>query len=347
MHRFPYEWRLADLKKGGHGHTVFGTFICGGGSTMGYKLAGYDHIGGVEIDPKVADIYRANHKPQYLFVEDLRRFNERTDLPPELFKLDILDGSPPCSTFSMAGSREKAWGKKKLFREGQEKQTLDDLVFVYCDTIEKLKPKVCLLENVAGLVKGNARDYCRRIVDRLRDSGYRVQVFVLNAAKMGVPQHRVRTFFIGLREDLVQLPYLKIEVDEPLIPFGDIIDRTDTQEALTDHERALWLRRKPSDNRFADILLRESGRNSLFNHKIERSDRVCSTLCATNMNYTYDLPRKLNVGERLRVSSFPLDYQARPTDIPFLTGMCVPPVMIAHIATAIHEQWLQPLEGGE
>jgi site-specific DNA-cytosine methylase len=42
----------------------FGTFICGGGSTMGYKLAGFNHLGGVEIDVKVADVYKENHKPK-------------------------------------------------------------------------------------------------------------------------------------------------------------------------------------------------------------------------------------------------------------------------------------------
>lgn len=128
---------------------------------MGYKLAGFEHLGGVEIDEKVADVYKLNHSPKYLFVEDIRLFNKRNDLPKELFELDILDGSPPCSTFSMAGSREKAWGKKKQFREGQAVQILDDLVFEYVRTIDKLKPKVCLLENVRGIIQGNAKAYSK------------------------------------------------------------------------------------------------------------------------------------------------------------------------------------------
>ena len=113
---------------------------------MGYKLAGYEHLGGVEIDPKVAAVYKANHKPKHLYVEDIRAFNQRTDLPAELFSLDLLDGSPPCSSFSMAGSREKGWGKEKVFREGQAHQRLDDLVFTYVDTIAKLQPKVAIQE---------------------------------------------------------------------------------------------------------------------------------------------------------------------------------------------------------
>ena len=54
----------------------------------------------------------------------------------------------------MAGSREKDWGKEKVFREGQSKQRLDDLLFTYVDTIIKLQPKVAILENVKGGVNG-------------------------------------------------------------------------------------------------------------------------------------------------------------------------------------------------
>ena len=205
-HVFPYRWRLEDGYPAqgieAHGLTVFGTFICGGGSSMGYKLAGYNHLGGVEIDPKVAAIYKENHHPKHLYVEDLREFNRREDLPEELYHLDLLDGSPPCSTFSMAGDREKAWGKEKVFAEGQSLQTLDDLVFVYCETIKKLRPKVFLLENVKGLSLGNAKSYLRRIFKTVDEAGYDAQIFVLNAASMGVPQIRERCFVIGRRKEL-------------------------------------------------------------------------------------------------------------------------------------------------
>lgn len=52
-HLFPYRWRLADgfpaIGIPAHKCKVFGTFICGGGSSMGYKLAGFDHLGGGRI----------------------------------------------------------------------------------------------------------------------------------------------------------------------------------------------------------------------------------------------------------------------------------------------------------
>ena len=69
---------------------------------MGYRLAGYDVIGINEIDPVLAEIYNTNLKPRLTYVEPIQSFKDRTDLPEELFNLDILDGSPPCSSFSMA-----------------------------------------------------------------------------------------------------------------------------------------------------------------------------------------------------------------------------------------------------
>lgn len=148
---FSWKWQLADIKLD-KPVTVFSTFSCGGGSSMGYKRAGFKVLGNVEIDPKVNDLYITNHKPKYNFCEDLRAFNEREDLPEELFHLDILDGSPPCTSFSMAGVREKGWGKEKKFREGQTTQTLDDLFFVFLDTVAKLQPRVVIAENVKGLI---------------------------------------------------------------------------------------------------------------------------------------------------------------------------------------------------
>lgn len=106
-----YIWRLADGYPKSNGLKVFSCFSCGGGSTMGYKLAGCEVVGNVEIDPKINEIYKANHNPKYSYCMNIRAFNNIPNLPRELFELDILDGSPPCSTFSMSGIRERAWGR--------------------------------------------------------------------------------------------------------------------------------------------------------------------------------------------------------------------------------------------
>lgn len=72
---------------------------------MGYKLAGCDVIGGIEIDPEMMAVYRANHRPRHSYLMGVQEFVKPPNgpIPPELFDLDILEGSPPYSTFSMAG----------------------------------------------------------------------------------------------------------------------------------------------------------------------------------------------------------------------------------------------------
>ena len=139
MHKFDYRWTLADANFTKDKGKVFSCFACGGGSSMGYKLAGFDVIGCNEIDHRMMYTYCQNNNPRFPFLEPIQTFKERQDLPPELFNLDILDGSPPCSTFSMAGIREDAWGKLKHFREGQAEQVLDTLFFDFIDLVNKNK----------------------------------------------------------------------------------------------------------------------------------------------------------------------------------------------------------------
>lgn len=334
MHLFPYKWYLKDgypsknITK--NNYNVFGTFICGGGSTMGYKLAGFNHLGGVEIDPKIAEVYKANHSPKHLYEMDIRDFNKIDELPNELYNLDILDGSPPCSTFSMVGSREKAWGKEKKFREGQSEQTLDDLVYIYCDTIIKLKPKVFILENVKGIIQGNAQVYSKNIVSKMEKNGYTVQVFCLNAASMGVPQKRERVFFIGHKNEF-KLPKLKLEFNEKAILFSEISENSN-ENKLTEKYLQYWHNAKQGDS------------VGLFKtYKKLSMGKVSFTLVAGNPHYHPIQVRELVKNEYCKIGTYPLDYNFKKIEPKYLIGMSVPPVMTAQISNQIKIQWLDKM----
>ena len=299
---------------------------------MGYKLAGYDHLGGVEIDPKVADVYRENHRPKHLYVEDIRLFNQRQDLQPELYDLDLLDGSPPCSTFSMAGSREGAWGKKKVFREGQAKQTLDDLVFVYVDTIAKLKPKVCLLENVKGIIQGNAKYYSKQIVARMQAAGYLVQVFLLNAASMGVPQKRERVFFIGLRND-IKLPELVLRFDENAVTISEVNGAYENKKTFyTMFEGMAKDGSRPVYNCNKVVSRTITGTNT----GVDIFDMVKNGAFIGAIEYTK--------ADLTQIGTYPLDYNFKSIEPKYLIGMSVPPVMTAQIGHQIWLQWLSKIK---
>ena len=342
-HKFPYKWSLADgyPAKGidYHGKKVFGTFICGGGSTMGYKLAGFDHLGGVEIDPQVADIYKANHNPKYLYNMDIRDFLTRDDIPKELFDLDLLDGSPPCSTFSMAGSREKAWGKEKRFREGQSKQTLDDLVFVYCDLIIKLKPKTFILENVKGIIQGNAKVYSKKICEKMTKAGYTVQVFCLNAASMGVPQKRERVFFIGHKKEFA-LPKLKIEFNEKSITFGSVRSEKGSDK-ISEERKSLLSKAIKSDSNISNINERLYKKVSGFNAGIIHDEQIKGTITSTEIDYRFYDKMQLSKEDYILCGTYPLDYNFKKINPKYLIGMSVPPVMTAQIAHQIYLQWFK------
>lgn len=221
-----YKWKLEKLntiKK--NGLKVFSCFSSGGGSSMGYKLAGYEIIGCVDIDKKMIENYLHNVGAKNHYNMDIRDFNKllkEYGLPEHLKNLDILDGSPPCTTFSTAGLREKSYGVKKKFREGQKEQTLDDLYFEFIETTKLIKPKVVISENVKGLTIGTAKEYFNRILKGFNDIGYRNMYSIINAIDCGVPQNRERLFIISVREDVLSElngVYLDLEFRKKEIGF--------------------------------------------------------------------------------------------------------------------------------
>lgn len=344
-HKFPYKWKISDgypaKKIESHKLKVFGTFICGGGSTMGYKLAGFNHLGGVEIDPQVADVYKTNHNPKYLFIQDIREFANKTEFPEELYSLDILDGSPPCSSFSMAGNREKDWGKEKVFREGQAKQRLDDLFFDYIKLAKKLQPKVVIAENVKGMLQGNAKAYIKKIKTEFEEAGYKVQLFLLNAASMGVPQKRERVFFICQRNDLNYKP-LKLVFNEKPIVFAELKEHG-IGKKITGKMLDLWFKKKPNEKDLALACEREFNQRAYFGTKIQHDNEVPFTVIASSSSpiVKSDEPLEISKNEICQIGSYPLDYNFKKIEPKYLIGMSVPPVMTAQIAHQIYLQWFK------
>ena len=352
-HKFNYNWTLKDAKFTKDKGKVFSCFACGGGSTMGYKLAGFDVIGCNEIDPKMIEAYKVNHNPKYAYLEPIQTFKMREDLPQELYELDILDGSPPCSSFSMAGNREKDWGKEKVFREGQAEQVLDTLFFDFIDLAKKTQPKVVVAENVKGLLLGGAIDYVRQIYREFDLAGYYVQHWLLDASKMGVPQHRERVFFIALRKDLATnflyqkdmfevAPKLELKFNEKEIMYSEI--KTDIGRKASDLYYSRWLKRKDTDNSFGDITEREDGTGSCFSDMFAKMNSILPTITGKGGIYDFETGHFISDNSFKKGGSYPLDYDFQSNKVPFLVGMSVPPVMTAQISSQIYAQWLSFLK---
>lgn len=345
-HRYPWEWKLADVPAPEEGApTILSTFACAGGSSMGYKRAGFRVVGNVEIDPRTARVYRENLHPEREFVMDVRDFLRipGSDLPAEFFDLDVLDGSPPCSTFSDAGLREAGWGVEKKFDEGQALQRLDDLFFVFLDIVEKLRPKVFVAENVVGLIKKNARGYVCEIAGRARALGYDLQLFKLDSSRMGVPQQRVRVFFIANR---CGFQPLRLDFCEPPVTFGDV--RSEAGGTAVEGKALKLLQEyRAGEKNLGNASMRLLGKAVQFTHAVADDGLPFPTLCASG-----DALRKCDftrctVEDYRNVASFPQDYDflgASASRVKFYCGMSVPPSMMANVAHEIREQWLDNKE---
>ena len=325
-----------------NGVRVMSTFACGGGSTMGYKRAGCEVIAANDIDPEMARHYQRNHHPRHYFLAPIRDLLTR-ELPAELFDIDILDGSPPCSTFSVFGNREADWGKEKKFREGQATQVLSDLFFEWIALVERLRPKVAIAENVKGMLLGNAKGYARQVVREIERIGYRVQLFVVNAADCGVPQRRERVFFVCSRSDLA-LPPLDFKPRAKWVGAGeatsDVQTLSDSEESAvrpTGVDEKHWAKVPPGQN------YKVSTGSGLFGHWRLHSGEPAPTLTATAANLLthWSVMRKLTLREFVRLGSFPDDYQFESRRIgAYMIGMSVPPKMVEQLARAVCAQWL-------
>jgi len=177
--------------------TVISTFAGAGGSSLGYSMAGYRELLAVEWDNNAVETFKLNFPGVPVYHGDIAKLSVEQCMAlaglTEPGQLDVFDGSPPCQGFSTAGKRDFNDDRNQLFRE-------------YVRLLRGLQPKVFVMENVSGMVKGKMKLIFADIMRELKASGYVVSARLLNAMWFGVPQSRERMIFIGVREDLGIVP---------------------------------------------------------------------------------------------------------------------------------------------
>lgn len=185
-------WQLHLAPRAADAPTVISTFAGGGGSSLGYSMAGFKELLAVEWDNNAVETFKLNFPDVPVYHGDISKLSVE-----EVFKmtglkegqLDVFDGSPPCQGFSTAGKREMSDSRNMLFRE-------------YVRLLQGLKPKVFVMENVSGMVKGKMKLIFAEIMRELKASSYKVSARLMNAMYFNVPQSRQRMIFIGVRDDL-------------------------------------------------------------------------------------------------------------------------------------------------
>lgn len=327
-----------------NGYRVASTFSGGGGSSLGYRMAGFRVVWANEFVESAQESYRANASPDTILDgRDIREVTTESILEATGLakgELDLFDGSPPCASFSLSGKREAGWGTVKKYSDREQRS--DDLFFEFARILEGLQPKTFVAENVAGLVRGTAKGYFIEIFERLVSAGYRVACRVLDAQWLGVPQARQRVIFVGVRNDLGLDPVhptpfpFRYSVADVLPSIWDPtpIPEVDISRFAIGRE---WARISPGD---------QSAR--YFNLVKVDPHKPCPTIAATggvlgaaSIAHPYS-PRKFTLDELRVLASFPVDfelvgtYQQRYERI----GRSVPPLMMRAIASTVRDEIL-------
>jgi DNA (cytosine-5)-methyltransferase 1 len=331
--------------------SVVSTFSGCGGSSLGYKMAGGSVRLAVEWDDNAVNTYRLNFPNTKIFHGDIGKLSvaeiqARTGLKEG--ELDVFDGSPPCQGFSTAGKREFSDNRNQLFRE-------------YCRILRGLKPKVFVMENVSGMVKGKMKLIFADILRELKACGYNVRVRLLNAKFFGVPQSRQRMIFLGVREDLGVEPTHPIGKSR-IITAEEAIASVQNDpkeiEMLLEMGRvrsafAEWDQIAPGRKR-TDI----PGIKTGFSGRKQHPKRPCSTITKTDGNLGmhgimhWSERRRFSVGEFKRLASFPDEFEffGDYKDAVERIGNTVPPLFMKgiadHIANVILPQCYAVLSGG-
>lgn len=246
---------------------VISCFAGGGGSSTGYRLAGANILLINEFVEEAISTYQANFPDTNVLVDDIKKYTSDDFLEMAGIKvgeLDLLDGSPPCSAFSLAGKRNKGWEgyvedtressidletgevvqtgelKKKdgikKYSEDKIQESIEDLFLEYIRIAKGIQPKVIVAENVKGITFGESKKKLLEFINDFERIGYEVSYQVMNAADFGTPQGRERTIFICVRKDVAETIGLNFMNISGIFPTKTVTKHVTMRDAFEDIE---------------------------------------------------------------------------------------------------------------
>ena len=361
--------------------TVISTFAGGGGSSTGYKLAGGKVLLVNEFVEAARQTYSDNYSDTQILPQDIKSltgfdFLDAADIIPT--ELDILDGSPPCSAFSISGKRDKGWDQEKVYSDGKKVENIEDLFLEYVRIAKEIQPKIIVAENVKGITAGEAKKKLNEFINAFQNIGYDVTYKVMNAAHYGVPQARERTMFVCVREDVCEAVGLNFMTLNNVFPeenkemvtlrhaLEGIENDKEEEQMLLDYVQGGFQKKwiellefdppkhlKPSDERFIDI----NPKRSMFNMIRPCQDLPCPTLTQRGQQTVVSVVfhtmknRKFTVPELKRIMSLPEDFvmksdretvAKRFDQSAERIGRMVAPKMMAALANSLYEKVLRP-----
>ncbi len=316
--------------------TVVSAFAGCGGSSLGYSMAGFRELLAIDWDDNAVATFRLNFPEIPVFHGDIASLTVDDVLRTTGLAqgdLDVLDGSPPCQGFSLAGSRDLEDDRNQLFRE-------------YVRLLEGLRPRAFLMENVSGMVKGKMKLVFAEAMRLLKAAGYQVSARLMNAMYFSVPQFRERMIFIGVREDLQVNPSHPRPQSRPVTVFQAIGHIPPGEPG--DHSKAVieaWHFARPSEDlRKASIRRTGCQEHYVGSFHSVRLDpnRPSRTQTRSQLHWRWDVPRKLTTLEAAILGSFPPQFRWVGTrnQAKERIGNSVPPLFMKALAEHVRTHLL-------
>jgi len=320
--------------------TLISTFAGCGGSSLGYSMAGFRELPAVEWNDNAVATFKLNFPDVLVYHGDIHKLTvekclEMTGLHPG--ELDLLDSSPPCQGFSTAGKRQMNDKRNQLYME-------------FVRLLRGLRPKVFVMENVSGLVKGKMKLVFADIMQELKASGYRVRCKPLNAMYFQVPQSRQRLIWIGVRDDLEGGVSYPSASNRPIIVQDGLLGLDETQQS--DEICHVWIEPKPNSKTHRALRCTPQGatlRGFTMSRRLAWG-RVAGTIQTGGVAPCYPgsswpshptRHRGISTREAARLSSFPDRFRFKGWREGALSiGNSVPPLFMRAIARHIRVEIL-------
>lgn len=282
--------------------TVVSLFAGCGGSSLGYSMAGYREFLAVEWNDNAVATLKLNFPDVPVYHGDIHKLSveeclELTGLKPG--ELDLLDGSPPCQGFSTAGKRKMTDKRNQLYME-------------YVRLLRGLQPKVFVMENVSGLVKGKMKLIFADIMKELKASGYKVRCKLLNAMYFNVPQSRQRLIWIGVRGDVERKVGYPEPTGKPIVWGKSMGSLNQTRPPeLQDNRFTRFWSRVPVGGALDDVLGKGRNQNNMVKPDprlpfptVPKSQTNRGAACMVH----YAERRMISISELKRISAYPDDF---------------------------------------
>lgn len=149
---------------------------------LGFTSAGFSPVAAFDVDAEAV----AHHRRYFAAPAHLADLRCESSWAERWRDVDAMIAGPPCQGFSTAGKR----------RVDDERNSLLTLTG---ELARHVRPKVLVVENVAGALAGEHARYWRALTGMLREAGYRTHSLACQAADLGMAQLRRRVLLMAWR----------------------------------------------------------------------------------------------------------------------------------------------------